>query len=227
MHACARARSGRTGALRRSLSSVRRKRAHEAAASCARSPERPGPWAAAAPRACGWCASARSAALRSFCAAWTPCAWRCARHSLHVRLRLCGLSSRRLAPADVARCGMARLERVDMDMGRCGVMHGRHGACTRVALAIAPRRTTRGGVRRAACRKNDPRKTHSLPRKLMCKTWYAVNLAPFLNPLPGSRSRTFAVQNLYWRLWSNLQTRFYNKNFVRCMSKVWFFATAC
>ena len=151
MHACARARSGRTGALRRSLSSVRRKRAHEAAASCARSPERPGPWAAAAPRACGWCASARSAALRSFCAAWTPCAWRCARHSLHVRLRLCGLSSRRLAPADVARCGMARLERVDMDMGRCGVMHGRHGACTRVALAIAPRRTTRGGVRRAAC----------------------------------------------------------------------------
>ena len=124
-----------------------------------------------------------------------------------------------------ARCDMARLERADT--ARCGVLHGRHGACTRVALAIAPRRTTRGGVRRAACRKNDPRKTHSLPRKLMCKTWYAVNLAPFLNPLPGSRSRTFAVQNLYWRLWSNLQTRFYNKNFVRCMSKVRFFATAC
>ena len=76
--------------------------------------------------------------------------------------------------ADTARCDMARLERADT--ARCGVLHGRHGACTRVALAIAPRRTTRGGVRRAACRKNDPRKTHSLPRKLMCISVLSIPL---------------------------------------------------
>ena len=169
MHACARARSGRTGALRRSLSSVRRKRAHEAAASCARSPERPGPWAAAAPRACGWCASARSAALRSFCAAWTPCAWRCARHSLHVRLRLCGLSSRRLAPGRYGTLwhGTARA-------GRYGTLWctTREARCvyTSGTCHCAPADDERWRAARCMCCENSPRKIHSLLSKLMCKT---------------------------------------------------------